>query len=203
MPVRRLGTGRGTVYLAGLQLRVRAGRGRWAAGVTHPIVRCLATEEGQAGHTYDVVYFNLTEGPLSEGLPVNAAGLTRTYIPGGGEIIPSTASDASKDGGRETFVVLDESHRYVTPELRRMYATVRRNLDKRKAPNPGPWRPRRCTWQARAASPRTPIPPPGRCRPAARCAALFDHREAPPDVDLTDRDALLAALHGCTGRSPT
>jgi hypothetical protein len=63
--------------------------------ITYPYIRCLATEEEQAGNTYDNVYFNLTEGPLSEGLPSNAAGLTRTLLPGGGEIVPSTASNAA------------------------------------------------------------------------------------------------------------
>src|SRR6185312_13296030 len=77
-----------------------------------------------------------TEGPLAEGLPSNAAGLTRTLLPDGGEIIPSTASNAAKDGGKETFVVFDETHLYVLPELRKMYRTVRRNLAKRKAAEP-------------------------------------------------------------------
>ena len=78
--------------------------------VTSPVIRCLATEENQAGNTYDNVYFNLSEGPLAEGLPRDAAGLTRIYLPGGGEIIPSTASNSSKDGGKESFVVFDETH---------------------------------------------------------------------------------------------
>jgi hypothetical protein len=100
--------------------------------VTYPFIRCMATEEGQSGNTFDNVYFNLTEGPLGEGLPRDAAGLTRVALPDGGLILPSTAADASKDGGKETHVVFDESHLYVTPALRRMYATVRRNLAKRK-----------------------------------------------------------------------
>ena len=73
--------------------------------VTYPFIRCLATEEGQTGHVYDNVHFNLRHGPLAEGLPCNAAGLTRVFLPGGGEILPRTASAASKDGGKETFVV--------------------------------------------------------------------------------------------------
>lgn len=100
--------------------------------VVYPFIRCMATEEGQSGNTFDNVYFNLTEGPLADGLPRDAAGLTRVALPDGGLIVPSTAADASKDGGKETHVVYDESHLYVTPALRRMYATVRRNLAKRK-----------------------------------------------------------------------
>jgi len=98
-----------------------------------PFIRCMATEEGQTGNVYDTIYFNLTEGPLAEAMPRrDDAGLTRVLLPGGGEITPSTASSASKDGGKETFVGFDETHLYNTPELRRMYATVTRNLRKRK-----------------------------------------------------------------------
>lgn len=96
-----------------------------------PYIRCLATEEGQTGLVYDTIHFNLTEGPLAE-VPGTNTGLTRVLLPGGGEITPSTASSASKDGGKETFVVFDETHLYNMPDLRRMYATVTRNLRKRK-----------------------------------------------------------------------
>src|SRR5690606_15951761 len=79
--------------------------------VTAPFIRCMATEEGQTGNVYDTVLLNLTDedAPLSQ-IPGLDAGLTRIYLPGGGEIRPSTASSASKDGGLETFVVFDETH---------------------------------------------------------------------------------------------
>jgi hypothetical protein len=96
-----------------------------------PYIRCMATEEGQTGNVYDSIHFNCTEGLLSQ-VPGIDAGLTRTYLPDGGEITPSTASSASKDGGKETFVVFDETHAYDKPELRAMYNTVTRNMRKRK-----------------------------------------------------------------------
>jgi len=102
-----------------------------------PYLRCMATEEGQTGHVYDAIHFNLSEGPLSHVTGLRP-GLKRTVLPDGGEIVPSTASDSSKDGGKETWVGFDESHLYNTPELRRMYATVTRNLRKRKR-NAGTW----------------------------------------------------------------
>jgi hypothetical protein len=37
--------------------------------VRTPYIRCMATEEGQTGNVYDSVYFNLTEGLLSEAMP--------------------------------------------------------------------------------------------------------------------------------------
>lgn len=101
--------------------------------VQTPYVRCMATEETQVGNVYDSIHFNLTDhdAPLSQ-VPGVDAGLTRVLLPDGGEITPSTASSASKDGGKETFTIFDETHLYNTPELRRMYNTVTRNLRKRK-----------------------------------------------------------------------
>lgn len=108
--------------------------------ITDPFVRCLATEEGQSGNVYDTIHYNLTDSdcPLSF-IPGMDAGVTRTFLPGGGEIRPSTASSASKDGGLETFVVFDETHLYNMPELRAMYRTVVRNLRKRKKTAGGTW----------------------------------------------------------------
>ncbi|WP_150135851.1 hypothetical protein [Streptomyces hyaluromycini] len=98
-----------------------------------PYLRIMATEEGQTGNVYDTIYFNLTDeaSPLSQ-IPGVDPGLTKINLPDGGEITPSTASSSSKDGGKETWVCFDETHLYNTPELRRMYATVTRNLRKRK-----------------------------------------------------------------------
>lgn len=106
-----------------------------AVHVRVPVIRCLATEEGQSGMVYDTIYFNLSdeECPLHQAMPgYGDAGQTRIKLPGGGEIVPSTSSSAAKDGGKETFVVFDETHLYTRPDLRRMYATVVRNLRKRK-----------------------------------------------------------------------
>lgn len=169
--------------------------------IVAPVIRCLATEEGQAGNTYDNIHFNLTEGPLAEGLPRDAAGLTRIFIPGGGEIIPSTASNSSKDGGKESFIVYDETHLYTTPELKRMYATVRRNLAKRKQAEP---------WSLETST----MYMPGENSVAEethnlakaiaegktkRQRLLFDHREADPDVDLTNEDEVRAGLREAYG----
>lgn len=169
--------------------------------VTVPFIRCLATEEGQAGNTYDNVFFNLTEGPLGEGLPKGSAGLTRTFIPGGGEIRPSTASSSSKDGGKETFTVFDETHLYDSPELRRMYATVDRNCRKRKAAEP--WALQTTTMYqpgtesvAETTHGRARLIAEGKSR-ATRL--LFDHREAPAEVDLTDMAAMMGALREVYG----
>lgn len=103
--------------------------------IMSPVVRIMATEEGQTGNIYDAVHANMTDGPLKniKGIKV---GLTGIMLPFKGQLIYSTASSASKDGGKETHVAFDESHLYTSPELHRMYSTVRRNAVKRKAAQP-------------------------------------------------------------------
>jgi len=169
--------------------------------VTAPVIRCLATEEGQAGNTYDNVYFNLTEGTLGEGLPRDAAGLTRIFLPGGGEIIPSTASNSSKDGGKETMVVFDETHLYNRPELKRMYQTVRRNLAKRKIAEP--WSLETSTMYlpgeksvAEETHELAKMINEGKTK---RQRLLFDHREADADIDLTDEAQVVSGLREAYG----
>jgi phage terminase large subunit-like protein len=169
--------------------------------VTAPVIRCLATEEGQAGNTYDNVYFNLTEGPLGNGLPRDAAGLTRIFLPGGGEIIPSTASNSSKDGGKETFVVFDETHLYTTRELKRMYDTVRRNLAKRKAAEP--WSLETSTMylpgEKSVAEETHDLAKLIREGKAKIQRLLFDHREADADIDLSDPEQVRAGIREAYG----
>jgi hypothetical protein len=105
--------------------------------VTYPFIRCLATEEEQAGNTYDNVFYMLQEGRVAAEYALDV-GLTRTFIkePGGGEIVPSTSASASKDGGKESFAVADETHLYILSQLHQMYRTVARNTGKRKEAQP-------------------------------------------------------------------
>lgn len=112
--------------------------------VRSPFVRALATEEKQAGHTFQNIAFVLGEWgqdthPEIYG-GVKGIGDYRSaqniYLPGGGECRSSSSGAASKDGGKETFLVPDEVHLYVLPELRGMYATAMRNLGKRKLADP-------------------------------------------------------------------
>jgi phage terminase large subunit-like protein len=164
--------------------------------LVYPFIRCLATEESQTGNTYDVIHFNLAQGPLGEDLPGDAAGLTRILLPEGGEIVPSTASSSAKDGGKESLAIYDEPHLYITPELRRMFKTVDRNLRKRKAAEP--WGLLTSTmYQAGQDSTLETVHAQANAIREGRTRAarlLWDHRHAPADVDLTDIDAMVEAL---------
>ena len=111
--------------------------------VTYPFIRPLATEEGQTGNTYGNVQTMLEHArelfPSEWGFSQLDIGSTRTLLGKGGrlgEVRPSTAGAASKDGGKESFAVVDEPHLYYLPELRQMHAMVRRNTRKRKIAQP-------------------------------------------------------------------
>lgn len=166
--------------------------------VTYPFIRPLATEEGQTGNTYLNVTFMLSEardrhpdvfGGVDVGRDWQTS--TRVLLPGGGEVRPSTASAAAKDGGKETFAVADETHLYVLPELRRMYEMVKRNTVKRRI-SPG-WMLQTSTMYA-----------PGEDSVAERThdahakgllpRFLMDHREPRREVDLADDQAVEAEL---------
>ena len=147
------------------------------------------------------MHYNLTEGPLGAGLPRDAAGLTRIFLPGGGEIIPSTASNSSKDGGKESMVVFDETHLYTRPELKRMYQTVRRNLAKRKIAEP--WSLETSTMylpgEKSVAEETHDLAKAIREGKTKRQRLLFDHREADADIDLTDEAQVIAGLKEAYG----
>ena len=165
--------------------------------VTYPFVRALATEEGQAGHTYLNVTYMLDQARERHrefaGIDIGRdwQTSTRVYLPGGGEIRPSTASSAAKDGGKETFSVADETHLYVLPELRRMYEMVKRNTVKRKAAQ---------GWVLQTSTMYAPGE--GSVAEATHEADgkgllprfLMDHKGPRREVDLADTDAVMAEL---------
>lgn len=164
--------------------------------VVQPMIRVLATEEGQTGNVYDSIYYNLTDDEALLSQVGADAGLTRVFLPGGGEIRPSTASSASKDGGLETFVVFDETHLYNTPELRRMYRTVTRNLRKRKK-TAGTWFLETTTMFApgeeSVAESTYELAEAISQKRARRQRLLYDHRWG-ECADLTREESLKAAI---------
>ena len=162
-------------------------------------VVAYATEEGQAGTTYSTAAFMLGEGPAVNeyGLDV---GLSRTYLEGGGVMLAETSGATSAEGGRTTHAVFDETAYWITRELRKLHAVVRRNLGKRAIAEAwsfetsAAWQPGEESvaevlyrhWAALAAE------------GAADPTIYVDHREA--DVaDLDDDEELEGALRHVYG----
>lgn len=110
--------------------------------LTYVEILNVATEESQAGNTYDAVYYTLHPDTCSDALLEDYGrldvGLTRINLPDSrGFIEPVTASNESKDGGKSTFIVADETHLWIPPKagkfkLGKMHQTMVRNLLKRK-----------------------------------------------------------------------
>lgn len=173
--------------------------------VVSPFIRCLATEEKQAGNTFQNIAYIMGEwGPDMHPDVYGGIRGVRDYmrataisLPDGGEVVLSTAGAASKDGGKETFLVPDEVHLYNTTELRDMYATAMRNTGKRKHAEP---------WALLTTT---------ACRLGEesvwevlermyRKGQLGDewhvlHREAKGRIDITDRDRTLKQLRDVYG----
>lgn len=172
--------------------------------VTSPLIKCLATEEGQAGNTFQNVAYIVEWGqdhfPEIYGNPSgfrNYQAATSIWLPDGGEIRACSSGAASKDGGLETFVVADETHLYVLPELQRMYATISRNLGKRYDAD---------SWLMQTSTAYKPgegsvfektltmwrkgqLPP----------SVLVNHRQAKGKVDLDDKARTMRQLHEAYG----
>ncbi|MCO6558492.1 MAG: hypothetical protein J6575_03525 [Bifidobacterium sp.] len=102
-----------------------------------PNIMCLATAEDQTGNVYKVIQYNCESGPLSQlrGYGLDP-GATRIALPDGGSIQPGTSGAASKDGGKQTFIIADETHLYTTTKLHAMFDTVKRNIRKRADADP-------------------------------------------------------------------
>jgi phage terminase large subunit-like protein len=173
--------------------------------VTSPLIKCLATEESQAGNTFEGVAFIAGEWG-KDNHPEVYAGVSGSrayqsasalYLPHGGEIRACTAGAASKDGGKETFVVADETHLYVLRELKAMYGTVRRNLGKRKLAEP--WLLQTTTAYRVGEQSIAEETLTAWRKSELSAAVLVDHREAKGRVDITDEAHTLEQLRGVYG----
>ncbi|MBK7823451.1 MAG: hypothetical protein IPJ61_20910 [Tessaracoccus sp.] len=169
-------------------------------------VLCVATEENQAGNTYDNIRYMLGSQTASAELladyPGLDVGLTRVNLPDSrGSIEPVSSGDSSKDGGKSTFIVADETHLWLLKRLREMHAVMCRNLMKRKLAQG--WMLETSTMygegegsvaegtHAYAMTVRT-----GKRKDAS---LLFDHRQASMAWDLADRAQRVEALREAYG----
>lgn len=174
--------------------------------LTYAEVLNVATEESQAGNTYDAVYYMLHPDSCSEGLLADYGridvGLTRINLPDKrGFIEPVTSSDSSKDGGKSTFIVADETHLWTLPRLVRLHGIMTRNLLKRKIASG--WMLETSTMYAPgegSVAESTHAYAQGIAEGRVRDRTLlFDHRQASMDHDLTRKSGRLKALREAYG----
>jgi hypothetical protein len=171
--------------------------------VTYVEALCVATEEGQAGNTYDAVYYTLHPDTCSPELLEDYGrldvGLTRINLPGKrGFVEPVTSADTSKDGGKSTFIVADETHLWTLPRLHRLHGVMTRNLLKRKEASG--WMLETSTMYAEGeGSVAEGTHAYAESSARARKFLLFDHRQASEDWDLDNRRERLKALREAYG----
>lgn len=167
----------------------------------------VATEESQAGNTYDAVVYMLHKDTCSAALldrfgPMDV-GITRVNLPDSrGSIEPVSASNESKDGGKSTFIVADETHLWTPPangvfKLGKMHQTMVRNLLKRR--QAAGWMLETSTMYAEGEQSVAEG-----THNTARVASgdsrlLFDHRQASEHWDLSIRSQRIDALKEAYG----
>lgn len=166
----------------------------------------VATEEGQAGNTYDAVYFMLHPDTCSPALLEDYGrldvGLTRVILPDArGFAEPVTSADTSKDGGKSTFIVADETHLWILARLKRLHQIMVRNLLKRKAASG--WMLETSTMYGEgegSVAEGTHAYAKTLSSDARRAASLlFDHRQASTSWDLDRRTERMKALREAYG----
>lgn len=157
--------------------------------VMDPWVLCAATTEDQSDLVYGAFRAIAKASPTLESL--YDVGLEVTYPkdrPGKVELT-QTGNAAALDGARPTFEVADEPHLWVG-NLHESFATLRRNLRKRKASQPWLFAP-------------TTAYQPGQDSEAERLHAaagkgaprlVFNHRQAVDSWDLDDDEQLRSAI---------
>jgi len=178
---------------------------RWR-DVRTPYVQISAVSEDQTHNCWDPLLEMLRdEAPIREFYPdLNPMG-SFVGLPGGGRIEFVTASAQSREGNKPIFAVLDQTETWL-PGNRgvRLAAVMRRNLGKTNGTSiesPNAFLPGEGSVAEESAAYWKQI----KAGEAKDEGLYYDHREAPEDTDLSDRDSLHAGLrwaYGCSSKEP-
>lgn len=157
-----------------------------------PLVQIVGVSEDQAENTWRPLLEMIRNGPLADA-PYIDPGLQRV-VKAGGKMEPVTAEGKTRKGAQTTFAVLDQTELWDKANGGvRLFEMMRDNTFKTggsfvETPNayvPGLQSVAQATAEAAAAQRE------GRTKLRD---ILYDHREAPPETVLSDRDSLLAGL---------
>lgn len=169
-----------------------------------PKVQILGVSEDQTANTWDPLLDMIREGPL-----VNEPGVEAmesfVNVPRG-RIEAATSSSTSREGFRPIFAVFDQTESWIASNGgKKLAATVRRNLTKTggsSVETPNSFRPG-FDSVAEDSHKAWTLQQEGKLK--NRTGILFDHREAPADTDITERDSMLVGLrraYGCSANAP-
>lgn len=178
-----------------------AGRpvGRPWSSLRTPLIQLAAVSEDQTANAYGPLLEMLREGPVMDSYRVDPMETFVSLPKGRIEFITSAAR--SREGNRPVFAALDQTEAWVPSNGGvNLAAVLRRNLGKVggcSIETPNAFLPGENSVAERSAAYAADILE-GRVRDDG---LLYDHREAPADTDLSDRDSLMRGLRYVYGDS--
>lgn len=165
-------------------------------------VGVLAVSEKQTANTWDPL-LAMCDGPLVDEYPGLEPLETFVNLPGrrGGRIEPITSSARTVKGKRWVFAILDQTEEWVASNGgTKLFQTVKNNTAKRGGSfieSPNAFIPGEGSVAEDSAAFWKAI---RECR-ARDDGLYYDHREAPPDTDMADRESLMLGLRTSYGDS--
>lgn len=168
--------------------------------VTDPYIPLVAyTEEQSDELAYGAMRVIIEEGPCAKDFDVGLERIQR--LTGDGKAVSLSSSPSARDGARTTFCVMDETHWWTLPRLKRAHQTMQNNLAKRKLADP---------WMLETTT--APEPGTGSVAEATMdyakavddglitdASLFFFHRQASDHHDLTTREGVRAAIIEASG----
>lgn len=169
--------------------------------VRTPLVQVAAVSERQTKNSWVPLLEMLRDGPVLDAYPGLEALDTFVNLPRRGRIEPVTSSPASIKGNKALFAILDQTEEWTRSNGGiRLSETMRINAAKlggTTIESPNAYIPGEGSVAENSAAYWATIRE-GRARDDG---LLYDHREAPPDTDPSNRDSLVCGLRWAYGDS--
>lgn len=166
--------------------------GRPWSDVRTPLVQVAAVSEAQTRNAWDPLLEMLREGPVMGAYAIDP--MDRFVALPRGKIMPITSGADSAKGNRAVFAVLDQTEQWtVSNGGLKLFDIMHSNAIKVAGSfieSPNAFTPGLDSVAERTANAHKLLRESGRLD----STILYDHREVAPDVDLSDRGALLEAL---------
>lgn len=168
--------------------------------VRTPLVQLAAVSEDQTKNSWTPLLEMLREGPVIDEYPGLEPMDTFVNLPKG-RMEPVTSAATSREGNKPVFAVLDQTEEWRPSNGgKRLAATIRRNAGKvggSTVESPNAFVPGQESVAESSASYARALTE----KRAAQEGLLYDHREAPPETDMADRESLVSGLTVAYGDS--
>lgn len=174
--------------------------GRPWSDLRTPLVQVCAVSEDQTANTWSPL-LEMLEGPVVDEYPGLEPLGTFVNLPSGGKIEPRTSAARSIKGARAIFAVLDQTEEWVASNggtnLAKKIRTNAAKIGGSTIESPNAFTPgEKSVAEDSAAYAQSIIE--GR---ALNDGLLYDHREAPPETDMFERESVTLGLRVAYGDS--